>query len=277
MGRISYTWSLMKSSMGVLKQDKELIIFALLSGICCLIVLASFTVPMVVSEGFTLPSKDAPPEQQAVFYGILFLFYFINYFIIVFFNTAIISCALIRMKGGNPTLGDGFSASFSRLPQIAGWALISATVGLILRIIEDKNEKIGRFVAGLLGMAWTITTFLAVPVLVVEKKGPIAAFKESTALLKKTWGQQLAGNFGFGLVFFLLFLPGIGLIAAGIALGGNAILIFIAAAVLYFIIIALIQSTLQAIFQAAVYLYAKEGTAGTGFDESMLQGAMRNK
>jgi hypothetical protein len=267
----------MKASMGVLKKDKELIIFALLSGICCLGVLASFLIPIIMTESWTPPAEDEGTKEQVLYYGVLFLYYFCNYFVIVFFNAAIISCAIIRMKGGDPTLADGFKASFSRLPYIAGWALISATVGLVLRIIEDKNEKVGRFVAGLLGMAWTIVTFLAVPVLVVEKKGPIAALKESTALLKKTWGQQLAGNFGFGLIFFLLFLPAIGIGALGFAMGGTALFIFLGIAVLYIIVIALIQSTLQAIFQAAVYLFAKEGTAGGGFDQSMLQGAMRNK
>ena len=267
----------MKASMGVLKADKELLVFAFLSSVCCIIVLASFALPMIMTESVMIPDENATTEQQVIFYSILFAFYFCNYFVIVFFNAAIISCAIIRMKGGNPTLGDGFRASFSRLPYIAGWALISATVGLILRIIEDKNEKIGRFIAGLLGMAWTVMTFLAVPVLVVERKGPIATLKESTKLLKKTWGQQLIGNFGFGLLFFLLAIPGIGIIAAGFFIGGKAILVFIGLGILYFIILGLIQSTLQAIFQAAVYLYAREGAVGAGFDENMLKGAMRTR
>jgi hypothetical protein len=150
-------------------------------------------------------------------------------------------------------------------------------VGLILRIIEDRSKAVGRFVAGLLGMAWTVVSFLAVPVLVVEKKGPIASLKESTALLKKTWGQQLIGNFGFGLIFFLLGLIGVGIVILGFVIGGTAVFVFIGLAVLYFIILALIQSTLSAIFQAALYLYAKEGVTGGGFEDNMLKGAWRNR
>ena len=36
-------------------------------------------------------------------YGFLFAFYFCNYFVIVFFNAALVSCALIRFNGGEPT------------------------------------------------------------------------------------------------------------------------------------------------------------------------------
>src|SRR5207253_2957030 len=78
-----------------------------------------------------------------------------------------------------------------------------------LKIIESYNKKIGRIIAGLLGAAWSIMTFLAIPVLVVDNKGPIDSLKESAELLKKTWGIRLAGNFSFGLIFTLLFLPGI--------------------------------------------------------------------
>ena len=278
MGKISYTWSLMKASMDVLMKDKELLLFSLLSGICCILVLVSFAVPMF-STGYIkeLPGKNAPVNEQVMYYGILFLYYFINYFIIVFFNSAIISCALMRMKGGNPTLSDGFSAAMSRLPYIAGWALLAATVGLILRIIEDRSEKFGRIVAGLLGMAWTVVTFLAVPVLVVERKGPIDAFKESAKLLKSTWGEQLIGNFGFGLIFFLLQIPGVLLIILGIFMGTPAVYVMIGLGILYFIVVALMQSALQAIFQAAVYLYAREGQAGDACDEGMLRGAMRQR
>jgi len=278
MGKISYTWSLMKASMNVLMKDKELLIFSLLSGICCIIVLASFLVPMV-SSGYiqNTPGKDAAVDEQVTYYGILFIFYFINYFIIVFFNSAIISCAIIRMKGGDPTLADGFKAASSRIPFILGWALLAATVGLILRIIEDRSEKFGRIVAGLLGMAWSVITFLAVPVLVVEKKGPIDAFKESAKLLKKTWGEQLIGNFGFGLLFFLMQIPGFIIIVLGILMGPPGLFVMLGIGVLYFIVVALVQSALQAIFQAAVYLYAREGQAGGGFDEGMLRGAMRGR
>ncbi len=271
MGKTSQTWSFMRASWQVLKMDKKMLIFPLISGICCLLVIVSFAMNVELSENDALTTSD---------YVTLFLIYFCNYFVIIFFNSAIIACATIRMAGGDPKVSDGFRAALTRLPLIAGWALVSASVGLALRIIENRLEKAGEFVASLLGMAWTVMSFLVIPILVIEKKGPITAFRESTALLKKTWGEQLVGNFSFGLVFFLLSLPALLLIAAAVAgvftfpldpLIGIAIIIL---AVIYLIVLALVQSTLQAIFQAAIYLYARDGEVSVGFESEMLRTAI---
>lgn len=260
----------------VLKQDKSLLVFPLISGICCLLLLASFAVPLYATGNWRPPGHDATTQRQVAYYGTLFAFYVCNYFIVVFFNAAIVACAASRMGGGNPTIGDGLRAATSRLPVIAGWALVSATVGLILRIIEDRSEKIGQIVAGLLGMAWTVVSFLVVPILVVENKGPIAALQDSTALLKKTWGEQLVGNFSFGMIFFLLAIPAIGLIILGVAAGSASVLILCAGlAVIYLIVLALVQSALQAIFQTALYLYARDGQVPAGFHADVLGTAMK--
>ncbi len=285
--RISNTWGLMGDSWRILKQDKELLLFPLLSGICCIIVIASFAIPMFASDSWMPPragEEGQPPTtgEQVTYYLKLFLFYFCNYLVIIFFNSAVVGCAAMRMNGQNPTIGDGFRICFARMPLIVGWALVAATVGLILRIIEDKNRKIGRFIAGLLGMAWTAVSFLVLPILVIEKKNPLSALKESTVMLKRTWGEQLMCNFSFGLIFFLLFIPGIALAALGIFIGtstGNTVLAVacIAIAVIYFIALSLIQSALQVIFQTALYYYAKHQTAPAGFDAETLGGAMYRK
>lgn len=259
----------------VLKQDKALLLFPLISAICCLLLLASFAVPLYTTHTWEPPKPDAGVSGQVAYYGVLFLFYLANYFIIVFFNAGIVACATMRLSGCNPTLADGFRAAASRLPVIAGWALVSATVGLVLRIIEDRSEKIGRIVAGLLGMGWTLVSFLVVPILVVENKNPFAALKDSTVLLKKTWGEQLVSNFSFGMIFFLLGIPAFVLIFLGVFSGTTALQITcIGIAVVYLMVLALIQSALQSIFQSALYLYARDGRVPVGFRAEALSGAM---
>jgi hypothetical protein len=268
----------MSSCWEVLKQDKGLLVFPLISGICCLLVVASFAVPLYLTGRWEPPAQGAPPAQQVAYYGTLFLFYLCNYFVVIFFNAGIIACATIRMTGGNPTIGDGFRAAFARLPVIAGWAVVSATVGLILRIIEDRSEKVGRFVAGLLGAAWTVVSFLVVPILVVENKNPVAALKDSTHLLKATWGEQLVGNFSFGLIFFLLSIPAFLVIVLGVVSGSVAAMVAcIGLAVVYLLALALVQSALQSIFQAAVFLYARNGEVPQGFEAGLLSSAMVSK
>jgi len=275
MNRITRGWSMMTACWQVLKADKALLLFPLVSGICCLLLLASFAIPLYATDHWMPPGRDAQTIQQVAYYGTLFLFYVCNYFVIVFFNSAIVSCAIMRMRGGNPTVGDGFRAAANRLPVIIGWAILSATVGLILRIIEDRSEKIGQIVSGLLGAAWTLVSFLVVPILVVENMNPFAALKESTVMLKKTWGERLAGNFGLGLISFLLAIPAIALIVLGF-FSGNIIAIAtcIAVAVVYLIALALVQSALQAIFQSALYLYARDGQVPDGFEAELLGNAM---
>ncbi|HVM50035.1 MAG TPA: DUF6159 family protein [Candidatus Acidoferrum sp.] len=278
MNRITRSWSLMSACWQVLKQDTNLLIFPLISGLCCLLLLASFALPLYFTGRWQPPGGGAPAAHQAAYYGVLFLFYLCNYFVVIFFNAGIIACATVRMSGGNPTVGDGFRAAAARLPAIAGWAVLSATVGLILRLIEDRSKWVGRIVAGLLGMAWTVVSFLVVPILVVENKSPIAALQESTALLKKTWGEQVAGNVGFGLMFFLLALPAFAVIVLSLFSGNVAIIaVCILLAVIYLIGLGLVQSALQSIFQAALFLYARDGRVPEGFEAEVLGTAMLRK
>jgi len=277
--KVAYTWRLMGASWRVLRQDKELLLFPLLSFVCCMVVLASFAVPLILTESWHPPGGEAALGAQVSYYGVLFLFYLCDYFVMTFFNVALIACAVKRMQGGDPTVGDGLRAAMGRLPVIFGWAVVSATVGLILRVIEDRSQKVGRLVAGLLGMAWSLATFLVVPVLVVEGKGPIAALKESATLLRRTWGEQLIGGFSFGVLGFLLGLPGIALVVAGFLVGtaGGWVpgALTAAAGVLYLIVLGLVLSAMEGIFRAAVYLYARDRQAPEAFGRDMLTAAMQ--
>lgn len=168
--RLSTGWAMAKQSFQVLKLDKELLLFPILSGLACVLVLASFATPFLTGM-IDLPEGDLTTAQQITYSVLGFAFYFVSYFIIIFFNSALVACAIIRLKGGDPTVRDGIGASMARLPQIAGWALVSATVGMILKAIESRSERVGEIVASLLGMAWSITTFFVVPILVVGNWG----------------------------------------------------------------------------------------------------------
>lgn len=266
----------------MLKAEKQLIVFPLLSGICCLMVMASFAIPLFVAGGGAELIADAEqdggdnPVHNALYLVVLFLFYFVNYFVVVFFNSALIACAIKRFYGAKPTIGEGLKASMNRLPQIAGWALVSASVGLILKVIENRSEKVGAIVSSLLGMAWAALTYFVVPVLVVEKVGPITAIKRSGAILKESWGESMGAHFGIGFIVFLFMLPGIGVIVGGSmllatvpALGVALIVIGIVA----LLVVSLISSAVSAISQAAVYLYGASGETPDGFETESLGAA----
>ncbi|MBN1589132.1 MAG: hypothetical protein JW888_06435 [Pirellulales bacterium] len=279
--RMARGWELAKGSWHVLKLDKELLVFPFLSGLACLVVLASFAIPLWSTDYFqTLMNEKAAPEDPLA-YVILFAFYFVNYFVIVFFNSALIGCAIIRFKGGDPTLADGFRAARDRLPQIVAWALVSATVGLVLRIIESRSERVGQIVAGLMGMAWSAVTYFVVPVIVIERKGPVEATKRSLSILRGTWGEALTANFGIGVIVFLASLVGfvpivLGFVALTAGLVPLAIL-GILLGVILLLLIGLVSSALNAIVIAALYLYAAEGSVPDYFDNRLLGDAFRPK
>jgi hypothetical protein len=278
--RISRSWELAKSSWHVLCTDKHLVIFPIVSGIALLIVLASFAVPIGILE-MNGHLRDADGHPPIWLYPVAFAFYFCNYFVIVFCNSALISCALMRLNGETPTLGDGFSIAFSRLPQIAAWSLVSATVGLLLKLVENAHERVGEFISAILGAAWSIMTYFVVPILVVEKVGPFEAVSRSMSVLRKTWGEALVGNFSLGLMMLLLAIPGFLLLIGGaVLLHGNMVapgIALIVLALLYFLGCSVISSALNSIFLAALYQYAAYNRVAVGFDREMFSGAFSRR
>lgn len=275
MDKFTRSWRLMVASWNVLKQERSLIVFPMLSSGGVALVIASFWVPLFNTRTLNALQHHHGHDTVSA-YTLLFLFYFCCYLVTIFFNSALIACALDRMEGNDPTLRYGLGAAWERFPQIFGWAFVASTVGFALRMIEERVGFIGRIIVGLLGMAWSVTAFLVIPVLIAEKTGPIQAYKESINLLKESWGEQIIGNVGFGLVFGLVGILPAALIGAMLLNAfPQARLFIISLGVLYFIALMLIQSTLFSIYQAAVYRYAADGKAPPGFEDEYLADAFR--
>lgn len=276
--RIGRSIDLARASFSVLRSDKELLIFPLVSFVALVVVTIGFAVPFVLMGG--IPHSDQQVNPAA--YVLAFVFYVVTYTVTFFFNTALVGAALIRLDGGDPTLRDGFRIAFSRLPQIIGYALIAATVGMILRVIAERAAFVGQIVAGIIGVAWSVTTFLVVPVLAVEGVGPIEAIRRSGGLLRKTWGEQIVGNVGIGVVFGLAFIivafvGALLLVALAKASGAAAVMAGIMVLMVLLGGIALIGSAVSGIYVASVYRYATKGDGGAKFSPEVLSGAFRQR
>jgi len=277
--RIANGFSLARSSWGVLRTDKKLVLFPILSGIACVFVLLSFVAPFLIKLDLFDDLRLRAPWALAL---IGFAFYYCSFFAIIFFNAALVSCALIRFNGGEPTLGDGLRAALVRVPQIALWALVAATVGFLLKAIENAHEKVGQIVSAILGTVWTVMTYFVVPVLVVEKVGPFAAISRSVAILKKTWGEALVGHFGIGLFLFLLSLPGIVLLVLGVVMlgAGKAMVVgwaLLACGGLYLLLMAAVGAALQNIYVCALYHYSETNEVPAGFEADTMRRAFTGK
>jgi hypothetical protein len=265
MGKTGNSWQLMKTSFGVLRKDKEIMIFPVLSFIACIIILLSFF------AGFWFLGSDSFESMQWVWIIVGFLLYVVLFFIVIFFNTAIIACANIRLNGGDPTVSDGLRIASQHLGRILIWALISATIGIILQAIRQRGGWVGRLVAGVFGLAWTYVTFFIIPVLIYEKKGVASSIRRSASLFKQTWGETIIGSFGFGVIFFLLALLGILPIFLGYVLGGTTgVIVGIVIAFFYWAFLGVVASATNGIYVAALYQFATKKQLPSEFDSSLI-------
>ena len=281
MSRLRNSWALMKASANVLRLDKELMFFPLLSGVATIIVSATFIAPaFAVGDGFDTLSR-ATEDGSYLGYVLGFLYYVALYTVIFFFNTALVGAAMIRLDGGDPTVSDGLSIAFRKLPTVIGYAVIAATVGMILRAIEERVGFLGRIIIGLLGVSWTLATYLTVPVLATKDVSALDAVKESAGLFRKTWGEQMVANAGMGLAFVLITIAMIGtFVPLTILLGGINEALVIPMVISMgggLVFLGLLSSTLQGIYSAALYRYATTGDPGVGFDAAAMQDAFRPK
>lgn len=252
------------SSLKVLRENKQLILFPILSGISMVVVLASFVVAVFASSGWDADNLNISP---AIFYSLMFLLYIVIYFITIFFNAALIHCAKLYFQGQKPALSDGLAFSRSRIGVIFAWAVIAATVGIVLRAVQDRLGFVGRLVTGLIGMLWSVATFFVVPVLVYESAGPVDAIKRSSQLVREKWGESLGAGLGFGIIRLLA----VFLVCGLLFLLGFFIhpLLGIGLAVVGLIAVMAVLNAAETIFVSAVYHHVT-GDPVEHFNEQMV-------
>jgi hypothetical protein len=272
VGRFARSWQIFKASWHVLRSSKGLTVFPLLSGLASIVVAVSFLTPAL----FTV--KDTHNDSPSAGTYLLFLgFYLVSAYVTIFFNVALISQANVALSGGEPSVSGGLKIAGANWARILPWALLSATVSLVLRAIEERLGFLGRIIVSLVGLAWQLVTYMVLPILVLEGVGTTDAIKRSTDMFKRTWGENVVGNAGIGLFSFLAMLPGFVLIAAGVAAGGATMLVCVALAVLWLIAVAIVSIALSGVYQTALYRYAADGTVVPAFANADLGQAFRPK
>jgi len=270
--RLSNGWTLAINSLKVLKENKQLIIFPVLSGISLVLIMGSFVLVFLGVNGWSDENIEDPGTIGNYLY--LFLFYLVNYFIVVFFNMGLIHCTRLYFRGEEVSINAGLRFSLSRIGTIFSWAVFAATVGTILRIIQEESGFIGKIITGIIGIVWNIATFFVVPVIAYEDLGPIAAFKRSSQLMKQKWGESLGATFSFGLIQFLAMI----VLIIPLFFIGNMIhpIGGIALAVMGVFIIATIFSAAQTIFVSAVYHNINDEPV-KHFNQQMIDGLFQKK
>lgn len=266
---IGHTFELMKMSWDVLMKDKELLFFPLFTVIGLVAVISIFSGIAGSTGAFTRLDANAISRNDQILYVLAF---FSSYFVIIFFNAALISAALDRLRGGDPNVSSGLSHAFAHIHTIFIWALIAATVGLALQLLRANQRNVfARMIIDMIGGVWDFLTFFVVPILVSENVGAIGAIKRSSGLVRKTWGRQITASFGFMLVYILAVIIGaipailVGFVSglAGVAVGIMTVGLAICTV-----------QALEGVFKAALYEYAM-GEKPAEFDLRTLQTAYK--
>lgn len=281
----SRSWEITKLSFDVIKKDRELLLFPLLAAVFSILFMLSLLFPTIIFSFM----KGIGPESYGMFeYILLFITYLGLAFIATFFNVCVVYTTKKRFEGGNATFKESIGFAFSRVHLIFCWSLVSATVGLILRLIDGLAEKAGRsgeialnVLNSILGMVWSILTIFVVPAMVYHNLGPMGAIKKSVAVLKKTWGESLIRYYGLGMIQFLFILLGIiltiPLLIIGVGLGLYGIVSVIIFIVLYFLIVILVFNVANTVFNTALFVYADSGKVPKGYSKEILGNAFRKK
>ncbi len=267
MGSISRGFRLAKASWGVVREDRELLWLPIVSFLCSLVVVAVFALGMV---GVGLPKQGESVSPGIYVLG--FLLYVALAFVSIFFNAAVIGTAMKRLKGEPASIKDGLALARQNIGKIFAWAVVTATVGMIIRTIQERSGLIGRILLGIVGIAWTVLTFFVVPVLLYEDVSVGGAIKRSGSIFRQRWGEQFIGNATIGIAIFLVAIPIVlvgGLIAAAAPIVGIPLLVVAVGALMA------IGAACTGVFNAALYRYATTGKSSGAFTEADMAGSFR--
>jgi hypothetical protein len=280
MGRFARSWDLFKTSLSVVRQDKELLWMPVLSALASLVAVLAIA---GVGLGSGVWPQTTNPDGTTNLPGaaLAFVLYIILAFVTLFFNAAVVAGATERLKGGDPTMGSALGAAWKKAGRLFLWSIVVATVNVILQAIRERAGALGRILAGIGGIAWNLATFFMVPILVFEDEHLGRSVKRSAGLFKQTWGETVIGQAGLGLagMVFTVAAVLVGLLALFLLapLGVAGLVAGIAVLVLGVVLVMALFSVLDGVYKAALYRYATTGVAAGGFQAEQLGGAFERK
>ncbi len=282
VGKLQASWQMTKQTFRLMMLDKEILAFPILSAVVSLVLVglmaaAIFALAMGGQVDFDALDRTLSKESgQVIVYGMAFLTYLISAFVMTYFQAGLTAIVHARLQGKDIGLRDGLRVASMHIGKIFVWSVISATVGVVLRIISERSRLIGKIVAGLLGAAWGIITMFIVPTLILEPGTVRDAIRRSAETFKNAWGETLLTNISIGLIMMLFGLLGIAGMVLAITTGDVSIILGAAVVmVIYFICLSIVSQSLSAVFRVVLYTYAKTGTVPAGFDPQLVAGAMR--
>ncbi|WP_431956017.1 DUF6159 family protein [Nocardia lijiangensis] len=206
-----------------------------------------------------------------------FLLFGVSYLLIMivttFANAALIAQADLVLRGGYPSTGAGWRAALSRSTGVLPWALAAATVLPVLRLIEHDFRDMR---SGRRGTAWADAAHLTLPKIVLERRNPIDALRDSRVALERGWGTDMVASTRLGVVGYTVLIvtgsmvPLVGAMLGaevearlGLSGGGAAAGLWLGLAA--FITALIFVSAATAVYQASLYRYSVDGRTPPAF------------
>jgi hypothetical protein len=275
MQRIRTAWELGKISWSVLRADRTLAWFPVISAIASLVVLGVFA-GLIAAMG--VDSSSGTEGLEGIGYVLIGVGYVALAFVGTYFLAALVFAANARLDGRPTSLGEAFGQANSHLHVILPWALLTGVVSIVISTLESRGGFVSDLVGRMLGAAWSVLTFLTVPVLVLENVGPVTALKRSGSILKQTWGENLTAQFGFGFRGMLASLPGALVLGLGIASGSVVLAVALGiVGAAWIVLVSVVMSALTGIYRTALYRYSVDGQAPPAFANADLGGAFTTR
>lgn len=277
---------MLSASWRVLRDDKQLLVFPVIAVVAALVIVAVFAVPVLglflventTHDGFG--GETSTYSMQPMGWVVTAVGYVLAMYVGTFVNAGLVVAANERLTGTGPgTVSSGFRGASAKAGSLAAWVLVAATVGFLLRALEQRLGIIGRIVVGLVGIAWSLLTIMIVPVLVLEERQTVtSAIARSGTLFRDTWGENLIGAVGFGLVGFFVALVGMAVFMVGVATGSAAMIIALGVVALVWVVVAAqVLAALTGIYRVALYRFAVDGRAPLDYAGIDFTDAFREK
>lgn len=280
--KVARSWEITKLSFNVIKKDKELLLFPFFAGLFSIMFLVAMNVPSII---ISFTEGGAEPEAYGVIqYTVLFLTYLGLAFIATFFNVCVVYATKIRFEGVNATFGESIKFAISKIGLIIYWSLIVAIVAVVMEIIRKWAEKAGqssqlivKYLTSIFGFVWGITTIFVIPAMVYHNLRPKDAIKKSAETLKRTWGESLMRHYGLGLIQFAFISIGIIIPVLLFIITNSLNSGIIVIAILYIIIVMLVFSVANTVFNTALYVYADTGKIPEGYSQEIMLSTFKKK
>jgi hypothetical protein len=267
--------ALARVSWRTLRSHRSLVGFPILGAALALVIVG----PPALAAAYLVDRGDTVPGALLGAVAI-----YLICFVTAFVGVGLAAAADAALRGQPASLGQGLGVARQRLRAIAGWALITALLSIVLRALESRSE-LAAIAAALIGGAWSVISLLVIPAIALEGIGPIEAMKRSTVMFKGHWGGRVTGMAAIGGgVFLLVMLPALALVVIGVmvlsdagsaGIGGGAALLALGAAL--FAAGAVLSNALRQIFAVALYRFTTTGEALGGFEAAQLENAVRVK